>query len=298
MYFQLEAFIFLTVNLIKSSSTNSLVNFDYEENPNQLKYVKWIVNELLLLSKVKNFNCVTVANLNNDFIENDFNNLLLEELSSQSLFQVIHQNVFLIEYKNRLSCNELQILIDTNFQTIFKNVEKFSNLSKSKFFIVLYPWTELKTTTKFNPLKWPTNSFKHVDVIVVINFMIFRLQSPYQKKDRIFELKESFYENRNVMVNFGGKHLRVSALDCRPFNYWTESFIESGSVQLICDYGNINQKNCSKCLFFFLLKSTKNFHFRKIRRNRIKTSINNKYKIKFFLEYNFTIKWNLWRTTK
>lgn len=250
MYFQLEAFIFLTVNLIKSSSTNSLLNSsDYEENPNQLKYVKWIVNELLLLSKVKKFNCVTVANLNNDFFEDDFNNLLLEELSSQSLFQVIHQNVFHIEYKNRLSCDELQILIDTNFQTIFKNVEKFSNLSKSKFFIVLFPWTELKTTTKFNPLKWPTNSFKHVDVIVVINFMIFRLQSPYQKKDRIFELKESFYENRNVMVNFGGKHLRVSALDCRPFNYWTksnESFIKSGSVQLICDYGNTNQKNCSK----------------------------------------------------
>lgn len=257
MYFQLQALILLTINLIKISSTNTLVNsIEYEKNQNQLKYVKWIVNELLHLSKFKNFTCVTVANLNSDYIENDFKNLLLQELSTQSVFQVIHQNVFIIEYKHRLSCDEIQILIDTNFQTIFTNVEKFSNLSKSKFFIVLFPWTEFKTTTKFNPLKWPTNSFKHVDVIVVINFMIFRLQSPYQKKDRIFELKESFYENRNFMGNFGGKHLRVSALDCRPFNYWTTSslsFIDIGSEQLICDYGNKKQQNCSKNNFFAVL---------------------------------------------
>lgn len=273
MYRQLKAFLIIV--LIKTSVSSIEHN---EENQNQLKHVKWIVNELSLLSKVKNFTCVTVANLNNDFFEVDFKSLLLEELFSKCLFQVIHQNVFLIEYKNRLSCDEIEILIDTNFKTIFTNVEKFSNLSKSKFFIVLFPWAELKTTTTFNPLNWPTNSFKHVDVIVAINFMIFRLESPYQKKDRIFELKESFYENRNVMVNFGGKHLRVSALDCRPFNYWTksnESFIESGSVQLICDYGSGDQSYCSE-YFYFLLKTEfgkENFS-RKIGRNRIKTFVN------------------------
>lgn len=122
------------------------------------------------------------------------------------------------------------------------NIRKFSNLNKSKIFIVVFPSNE-----NFNSNDLDSNSFTHERVILVNNFTIYRLETPYKKRKRKFIVQENFFDDRKEYLNFGGKHLKAAAIDCTPHNYWRkdENTINFKQEEIICDHRNDDQKDCS-----------------------------------------------------
>lgn len=238
--------MFLPSKLLLSTVLFVNISFVYlisiNENQIEIPHVKWFVDELLKLSKINNLKCVSIATLNFDYVENDFQELLFREIFSLSFLKIVHQNDFLIEKSNRAFC-DVQIVIETKLSSLFVNIRKFSNLNKSKYFIVLFP-----IGIDFNSINWESNSFTHESVVIVNNFTIYRLESAYQKEPREFVVKESFFEDRNEISNFGGKHLKAAALDCTPHNYWRRKeniIFEHGTEETVCNPGIANQQNCS-----------------------------------------------------
>lgn len=232
--------------LLSTVFVNISVVYLISINENQIEktYVEWFVNELLKLSKINYLKCVSIATLNFNYVENDFQTILFQEISSSHFLKIVHQSDFLIDYKNRAFC-DIQIIIETNFSSLVLNIRKFSNLNKSKFFIVLFPSTKIH----FNSIDWDANSFTHESVMIVSNFTIYRLDSPYQKEDREFIVQESFFDDRKKYLNFGGKHLRAAAMDCSPHNYWRKNenkiIFDKGAEEVVCDSQNDDQNDCS-----------------------------------------------------
>lgn len=232
----LSTVLFVNISFVYLISIN--------ENQFEITYVKWIVNELLKLSKINSLKCVTVATLNFNYLQSDFQNLLFREISSLHFLKIVHQSDFLIEIKNRAFC-DIQIVIETKLSSLFMNIRKFSNLNKSAFFIVLFPLTGIG----FNSINWDVNAFTHERVFIVNNFTIYQLESPYQTDERKFVVVSSFFDDRKVYSNFGGKHLKAAAMDCSPHNYLRKNektiTLDPGVKEIICNPRYDNQQNCS-----------------------------------------------------
>lgn len=221
-------------------------------------YVRWLSENLPFKSENENLNCVDLVVLyGRKFSE--FINKLLFVLSDVIPITFRHRNEKrLFRDKNFIPCKMI-VLLDYSIdeETRLKNIRVNGIINKSKYFLVLVPPVFPYSKDNHNieqqqqiesPIEWPTEIFTHAEVIVVVNFTIFHLQSPFGIEKRNFDIitttstKEGvanekgghrkWKNEKNVALNFRGKHLRALTWNCDSHNYWN---FHVGIEEIVCE---------------------------------------------------------------
>lgn len=211
---------------------------------------------------------------------------VFEEYFTTTLFNgIFEMNKLSIKVRNKFSrflekyfCHYFMV-IGFNEVQIFQAIQQWSLTRKSKFLIVIYPVDifnfDRDTLIEIrNPMQWPIHEiFTHSQVILIFNYDIYQLSSPFDKEKRRF-IKISEDEFRKWQPHdlhvrdFQGKRLFVSTVHCPPQNYWRDKNTKSGipdpgTIETMCAEkelnSNENKFGKSQCRKYFKCINLKKF---------------------------------------
>lgn len=219
-------------------------------------YIEWILNNfpksktnksgadripphMMIKPTANNANVVNCLDLAIDFtqdntkqriIENQFVDVFLRKISTKYQQTFRYETIFKRIYPEPYFC-EFFIVIGLNHKDLMKSIRLWNVTKKSRFLIVIWASDILGEGRQFDDEimdihQWKTSLFTHTEMVVILNRKMYKLNTPFQRAERSFEeiTVEQFktwdlFDIENV-AEFGGKHLKISTIDCPPQSYW------------------------------------------------------------------------------